>query len=196
VAAFRSGDRGQKLHRKKVQPLVGPLPYRIHPSAWKGLFPEVCLRCLLGSPPGTGPMSGVPLMYKMGRLYSLAIHKNRMTSSPRRHFPFLDRPLRAGALRLALRWGHGTSRLLLGIPRPHPVDAARGGVDRSRFLDRRRKESEAPRRPHGRGLRPPSVQALHAADRRPRISLADRSGFYRPAWKVVPTDFAFGVFSE
>jgi len=81
---------------------------------------------------------------------------------PRREsiISLLGRLLRAGTVRLALRWGHGTSRLLLGIPRPHPVDAARGGVDRSRFLDRRREEGEAPRRPHGRSLRPPGVQAL------------------------------------
>jgi len=117
---------------------------------------------------------------------------------PRREsiISLLGRLLRAGTVRLALRWGHGTSRLLLGIPRPHPVDAARGGVDRSRFLDRRREEGEAPRRPHGRSLRPPGVQALHAEDRRPRISLADRSGLYRPSWKVVPTNFTRGVLSE
>ena len=38
---------------------------------------------------------------------------------------------------------HGTSRLLLGIPGPDPVDAATGGVDRGRFLDCRREEAFA-----------------------------------------------------
>ena len=55
------------------------------------------------------------------------------------------------------------------------MDAATGSADRSRLLDRRRKEGKAVRQPYRRSLRPPCVPTLHAADRRPRFSLADRS---------------------
>ncbi len=81
---------------------------------------------------------------------------------------------RTGAMRLALKWGDGLSRLLRGIPRPVLLRTAPRSAHRSRLLDRRRKEGEAARQPHGRGLRPPRVPTLHAADRRPRSSIADR----------------------
>src|SRR5215208_5144601 len=77
-------------------------------------------------------------------------------------------------MRLALEWGDGLSRLLRGIRRPLLVRTAPGSAHRGRLLDRRRKESEAAGQAHRRGLRPPRVPTLHAADRRHRIPLAAR----------------------
>src|SRR5918995_6489160 len=75
--------------------------------------------------------------------------------------------------RLALKWSDGISRLLRGIRRPLLMVAATGSADRSRLLDRRRKEGEAAWQPYRRSFCPPCVPTLHAADRRHRISLAD-----------------------
>jgi hypothetical protein len=105
---------------------------------------------------------------------AVGVHKKRIIPSTSITPPW-GKAHRTGATRLALTWGHGTARLLLGTPRSLLPDAATGSVDRRRFLDRRREEGEAPRRPHGRSFRPPRVRTLRAADPKPRSSLADRS---------------------
>jgi hypothetical protein len=116
-------------------------------------------------------------------------------SPPRR----LDR----GAMRLALQWAHGISE-------PLRVDPAKRSLGGSRQLDRRRKEGEAPRRPHGGGLRPPRLPTVHATDPRnrryplgsgltavgdPDPIRSEPHSIRRSAWKN-STNFAFNDFSE